>query len=190
MSIRTFTALFLPDEPRGRVARFVNQQRAPGDGVKWVAPELLHFTLRFFGDLEEAEVDRVKTVTSRVASGFGPITARIEGTGTFPHGGRPNVYWLGLAAGAEGITRLARALELAYRDARLGRADKPFRPHLTVGRAGRGRAASRAIPQDFRGLTFHTPDFILDTVCVVRSDLSPRGPTYTPLAEVLLSGDG
>ena len=192
MSIRTFTALFLPDEPRRLVASFIHNIRSDGDGVKWVAPELLHFTLRFFGDLEEESVERAKEVTTRVAAEFAPIPVRIEGAGTFPPGGKPHVYWLGLTEGGDRIVRLSRALERGYRDARLGHADKPFRPHLTIGRAGRRRGPS--IPpsgrlNDYRGLTFVTPEFILDCACVVRSDLSPHGPTYTPLAEALLSGD-
>jgi 2'-5' RNA ligase len=193
MMIRTFTAVFLPEDARRQVAGLIERLQAPGDAVKWVEPGLLHFTLRFFGDLDEEAVARVNEITGRVATTLGPIRARLEGTGTFPPGGPPRVYWIGMGLGQDAMVRLARALELAYRDARLGRADKPFAPHLTIGRARTGRGPHRspsAGPRDFGRLTFSGLEFIVQRVSVVRSDLSPHGPTYTPLAEHPLSGEG
>lgn len=191
--IRTFTAVFLPEEARSQVAGLIERIRAPGDAVKWVEPALLHFTLRFFGDLDEEAVARVNEITGGVAATVGPIRARLEGTGTFPPAGPPRVYWIGVGLGRDPLVRLARALELAYRDARLGRGDKPFAPHLTIGRARTERGPRRsppAGPRDFGRLTFSGLEFIVQRVSVVRSDLSPHGPAYTPLAEHLLSGEG
>jgi 2'-5' RNA ligase len=189
---RTFVAVFPPEAVRLEIAR----RLAPlaGDpSVKWVAPELMHFTVRFFGDLDDARLERVEEVTGQVAALERPFTARLSGAGTFPPKGRPRVFWVGLAAGAREMTDLAAVLERAYAVARLGTSDRPMAPHLTVGRAremrGKPPREARSTP-DFRSLTFDGADFIVRSVCVVASRLSPRGPAYTPLAEYLLSGEG
>jgi 2'-5' RNA ligase len=195
--IRTFTALFLPDDIRDQVGELVESLRRDGGEVKWVSPELLHLTVRFFGDLDEDAVERVEVVTGQVAEMVAPIRTRIVGAGTFPPRGRPRVYWLGLQRGRESLVQLGETLNRAYRGAGLGEADRPLSPHLTIGRARPPRRGRRQPPspppprlRDFGRLTFQTPEFIFQTVSVVRSELSPHGPTYTPLAEYLLTGQG
>lgn len=189
---RCFVAVFPPEAVRAAIARrLAPMTRDPQ--VKWVAPELMHFTLRFFGDLDEDRVERAKELTGQVAGLVEPFTARLGGAGTFPPKGRPRVYWVGLEAGAEALVALAATLDRGYEAAGLGASDRPMAPHLTLGRArplrGRRGAPPGARP-DFRRLTFEIPDFIVRSVCVVASELSPRGPAYTPLAEYLLSGEG
>ena len=193
--IRTFSALFLPDDIRQEVAELVESFRREGGEVKWVAPELLHLTVRFFGDLDEEAMERVQVVTGQVAEMVAPIRTRIAGAGTFPPRGRPRVYWLGLERGQEALVQLGETLNRAYQGAGLGEADRPLAPHLTIGRARPPRRGRRPSPaparlRAFARLTFATPEFIFQTVSVVRSDLAPHGPTYTPLAEYLLTGQG
>jgi 2'-5' RNA ligase len=189
---RTFVAVFPPEAIRLEIARRL-APLAGDSAVKWVAPELMHFTLRFFGDLDEGRIERVKELTEQVASLERPFGLRLGGAGTFPPKGRPRVYWVGVEAGARELVDLAEMLDRAYAGAQLGASDRPMTPHLTVGRArqmrGKRPREERNLP-DFRRLTFDTPDFIVRSVCVVASRLSPRGPAYTPLAEFLLSGEG
>jgi 2'-5' RNA ligase len=189
---RTFSAAFLPDPIRRQVSSFVETLRPDGPAIKWVSEPQLHFTLRFFGELGEDQVSQVKDVTREIVSTFPPLRIRIAGTGTFPARGRPRVYWLGLREGAPALGELAATLDQGYRYAGLGRADRPFSPHLTIGRAKEGRVRTGPPGRrvwEFGRLTFETPLFIVSRVCVVASVLAPQGPTYTPLAEFPLAGD-
>lgn len=190
--IRTFVALFPPPDVVDAAARFMAPLQRGGGGVKWVSPELLHYTLRFFGDQPEEAVRRILSTTETVASLLAPFSARLAGTGTFPPRGRPRVYWLGMDRGAGAFTALATTLDRAYEAAGLGAADRPAAPHLTIGRVRRGGRPEPATGPlaGFGRLTFSGPDFIFSNVRVVQSDLTPRGPTYTPLGEYPLSGSG
>ncbi len=190
---RAFTAIFPPAPVREKLARFVASLEREGGDVKWVRPENLHLTLRFFGDLEDDALERAQQVTREIVSSFAPFRVRLAGTGTFPARGRPRVYWVGIDRGVDDLDLLAGALDRGYRSAGLGKADKAFAPHLTVGRARPPRGRRQPVPQKlwtFGRLTFESLEFTVPSVCVVASELSPRGPTYEPLAEFPMSGHG
>ncbi len=160
--------------------------------VKWVEAENLHFTFRFFGELRADEIEAVMKVVTEVAEMTTAFTARLEGIGTFPPRGRPRVVWAGVSAGEESLLRLATALEDGFVAAGLGRADRPFTPHLTLGRVrdpnprGRGgrklerrpAQATSAMHEAIAEAALEPAEFEVGEVAVIESRLSPRGPTY------------
>jgi 2'-5' RNA ligase len=97
---------------------------------------------------------------------------------------RPSVWWIGVREGAEALERLAGSLERAYRIRGLGRADKPFRPHVTLGRVRRVPPGGTRVPD----LTFPPLAYRVLTVEVIASLLSPRGARYTSLHAARLEG--
>jgi 2'-5' RNA ligase len=163
--------------------------------VKWVEPENLHLTLRFFGELGEGEIERVVGAVTEVTRLATPFPARLEGIGTFPNHGRPRVIWAGMTVGRERLLATAEALERAFVTAGLGPADRPFAPHLTLGRvrdprppSHGGRRGQRPPPQamvEMRAAVdrarFGPADFEVREIAVVQSRLSPRGPSYSDL---------
>jgi RNA 2',3'-cyclic 3'-phosphodiesterase len=137
---RLFFALPLPPEASAEIAALVERVRAegvPGGGrdVRWVRLDGLHLTLRFLGptldDRVEAAVDAVETA----ARGRAPFDVAIGGAGVFPPVGRPRALWLGLRAGADGLTGLAQAVDGELSRAGWALDPKPFRPHLTLARS-------------------------------------------------------
>jgi len=160
--------------------------------VRWVAEENLHFTLRFFGELTEDEVARAIQAATAVAASTTGFTLEIQGLGTFPESGRPRVLWVGVGAGGEALIELARGLDAAFQTAGLGPADRPFAPHLTLGRfrdpnpPRRGGARPPAVPLQAvpairQALASEAPggqEFRVESVALIESRLSPRGPTY------------
>jgi 2'-5' RNA ligase len=201
---RVFVAVRLPAALARGIAA-VQQELAPRlVDVKWVETENLHFTLRFFGELEAPEIDRVRQVVTEVTQLATPFTVALEGIGTFPERGRPRVIWAGMAAGGERMVELARALDAAFVAAELGRADRPFTPHLTLGRVrdpGRDRGrrgggrreivppqAAVAMRAAVAGARYGPAELAVREVAVVESLLSPRGPTYRDLQVAELGG--
>ena len=89
---RAFVALELPDPLRARLALATP---ALPPGARAVPPDQLHLTLRFFGNVEDA---RYVALRERLGQVVRPAhTLRLEGPGTFPAEGPPQVLWLGLA---------------------------------------------------------------------------------------------
>jgi 2'-5' RNA ligase len=185
---RTFVAVFPPPEIVENLTALLSRLRAAvPEGVKWVESRNLHLTLRFFGDLIDKKVRQAVEVTEAFGAEKGPVSGRLGGIGAFPGLSRPRVFWIGMPEGGTKLESLAGDLDMAYRRSGFGRADKPFRAHLTVGRVREGLRIDAA---PIAGLQYESSPFTLDRISVMKSQLTPKGPIYTSLAEIPLSGQG
>ncbi|HEY8496702.1 MAG TPA: RNA 2',3'-cyclic phosphodiesterase [Limnochordales bacterium] len=187
--VRTFVAVPVDEAVRQGIARWQARLAAPGVDIKWVEPHNLHITLAFLGELERAAVARVEDAVVQACAGHRPFTLGFNGFGVFPDWRAPRVLWIGADQGAEELTALARSVCGALRAAGLSIDDRPYRPHLTVGRwrTPRGANAVRAaVAQAESGL----PPCRLDRVDVMASRLTPHGPVYTAIRHVTLGEAG
>lgn len=179
---RSFLALLLPEEMKTAAADLQEQAkgRFPPGSVKWVDPALFHLTVRFFGDLDRKALAKASSVVESMEGAFAPVTVRLKGTSAFPSPARPQVIWIGVEEPAGCLAALAGEIDLRIREAGFGPADKPWKSHLTIGRTGRDRHL-RLDAGWTTGLTWPDTDYTIRTVALMRSDLRPQGPTYTPL---------
>jgi 2'-5' RNA ligase len=107
------------------------------------------------------------------------MTLRLAGGGRFGSRRRPQVAWAGLDGDVAPLVDLAGRLAEAARSLRLPVEDRPFRPHLTLGRWRPGRPADGDLPErlaDYRG-----PEWPVTEVRLLESRLGPN-PTYETLA--------
>ena len=64
--------------------------------VRWVPPGNIHITLKFFGNVTDAEVPAIINAAREVAAEQAPLTLKVTGAGAFPNVRSPRVVWLGL----------------------------------------------------------------------------------------------
>jgi 2'-5' RNA ligase len=182
---RTFLAVFPPATVVERLADALEAVRQPGDGVGWVKSANVHYTLRFLGDLEPAGVEAAQRAAVRAAAAARPFRVALGAPGIFPDARRPRVLWLGANEGAQALTGLSRALESALMTEGFSRADKPFAPHLTLGRV-RDTADGPKVAARFLAGRYPADAFEVRELVVVKSTLDPRGALYEPLATAAL----
>ena len=184
--IRTFIALEIPDEHKQEVDKLIVKLKPFGPDVRWVRAANLHFTLRFLGDIYESSVEKLNdAITSSIAD-IKPIELKLSGLGCFPNMKRPRVVWLGAAGEIDELKVLANNVESACRESDFGKGDKPFSPHLTIGRIKNPHGLGMLIER-LPKVEFSSDDILVDHVTIFKSDLSPRGPKYTSLAEIKLT---
>jgi 2'-5' RNA ligase len=184
VAIRTFVAFPLPDPWIGYLADITRDLAARVRGVSWVRSENLHLTIRFLGDLGESGAARVGEAVARGAAGLHAPVAVLGPLGGFPSLARPRVVWVGVTRGEEALLAVGRAVNDAIDRAGFERADKPFRPHLTLGRVREGASGLAALAGlDLPPAPAAAP---IDRIVVMKSDLHPSGARYTPLREVRL----
>ena len=53
MKVRSFLAFDIPDDMRAELASLIEVLASKADGIKWLKPENIHCTMKFFGDVEE-----------------------------------------------------------------------------------------------------------------------------------------
>ena len=160
---------------------------APLAKITWVAPERLHVTVRFIGQVNDARLDEIQ----RALEGRLEVPAFqlvVRGAGAFPPRGRPKVFWAGIADGREALAAVEHAVA-ARLDPVLGRGEeREYRPHLTLARVREANGLTAA--ELLRG--FEECDVgstRVDAVTLFESRLSPKGPSYVPLSQVRLKPD-
>ena len=185
MSLRAFIAVEIPHEIRQAIHEqaTVALKRTIGPLVRWVPPENLHLTLKFLGDISPASVDMLTQMLRAEADAARPFEMHVGGLGSFPSLRRARVLYIGIQAGA-GLDALNRGIESAC--ARLGyeAEERPFSPHLTLGRVRQevSPADGQKIRAALEGLRIDSLGTArVDSAHLFKSDLKPSGSVYTQL---------
>lgn len=193
--MRLFIAVDVSDEIRAHAAglrrAIVGRDPRLERGLRWVAVEHLHLTLRFLGELAGEAAGHLEAELA-VPLASAPFTWRLGGVAWLPGPARPRVLVCRIGDGADALVALQAEVEARVQRAAVAAADtRPFLAHLTLARVRDGRESDVARARDaLSGLTAgdDVPAARVDAVTLYESRLSPRGPTYTPLARAPLGG--
>jgi RNA 2',3'-cyclic 3'-phosphodiesterase len=123
---RLFSALEIPDTARARLAGL----KAPFETARWVAPDDLHITLRFAGEISRRQAEEFAHALADIQ--LPPPRIEIAGTGVFG-GKHPTAVYAMVKRTAE-LDELQRAHETAARTVGLEREPRKFVPHITLAR--------------------------------------------------------
>ena len=141
----------------------------PYSGIRWVKPETIHITLKFCGEIPEEMACAVSSLLDKELP-RGPFELAARGVGG-----------TGIAGDTEKLCALARAADNLAARRGVAKERKKFSPHITLGR----RSETTPLPADaLRELTFDEislPSWTVREVIFMRSELTPKGPIYTPL---------
>jgi 2'-5' RNA ligase len=189
--VRLFVALNLPDSVRQALWRAAGPLRELGLPVRWVRPEGLHLTLKFLGEVapeREAELAAAlgRAATGSPASPGSPgvrpgsrgLHLALRGCGAFPDVKRPRVLWVGIEP-EPALELLQHRVEQEFAPLGFPTEARPFRPHLTLGRAERD-----ARVQGFRPLAGAIEKVAFDetatveTLDLMESQLQRNGAVY------------
>jgi 2'-5' RNA ligase len=125
--MRLFIALKLPEDVRRRLTVLCNGL----PGAKWVAPDNLHLTLRFLGELDRGQAADLDGALSALrVPGF---HFELTGVGHYGSGRNVRVLWAGVAPNPA-VLRLHHKIETAVMAIGLASDKHKFRPHVTLAR--------------------------------------------------------
>jgi 2'-5' RNA ligase len=187
MSLRLFIAIEPPDSVQRKLAAMQSELKRHGSGdVKWVAPEGIHLTLQFLGAVLEERVKGIETAIAEAAAGSRPLLLEVKGAGGFPNARHPRVIWAGVSGDLQPLAALVA--DLGHRLAPLGfpPEDRPFSPHLTLGRARDSRGASGFAGGLAKLSSEEGASWRASEVCLVRSVLSPGGAQYEVMSRAAM----
>jgi 2'-5' RNA ligase len=184
--IRSFLAIELPEAIRRKIEEVQKDLKLSHADVRWVSPEKIHLTLKFFGSIDESRIDPIVKSIGGPTQTSSPFSLAVRGMGAFPHLKNPRVIWMGLVDEKEILPSFQRELEKELRKIGFESEDRPFHPHLTLGRmkSNQGRDELIGRMEKYREEQFG--DFQVEKVVLFKSDLRPSGPIYTPLKELRL----
>lgn len=160
-----------------------------GEAVRWVPAENLHLTLKFLGDVEEAQVVSIRSALREALAGTAGFGVTARGLGVFPDARRPRVLWMGLAAPE--LAQAAGQVDRALEPLGVERAATRFWPHATIGRWRRPEPPGVSLREELtRWRDREFGEFRMDAVTLFRSTLRPAGATYSPLEVFRLEAAG
>jgi 2'-5' RNA ligase len=169
--MRAFFAIPVEEPLRARLAEVQDDLRGAGADVSWVRPESLHLTLKFLGDVDEGARFELACAA--------PFDLELAGVGEF--GGR--VAWAGCRGDLAPLRELAAQAERAGERVGVPREERPFSPHVTIGRIRSKRRLSelRSRMKSWKDRSFGT--WPVRNVLLLRSDVSARGSVYKVVSE-------
>lgn len=179
--VRAFIAVRVNDRVEAALARFIDEKSKLHDGIAWARPAKLHVTLKFLGTAIDSRllaplVDALERLTSATPS-FRVVT---RGVGTFPDAQHPRILWAGLES--RELATLAAQIEEIAVSVGFDRSDRPWVPHLTLGRVRNPRKSKRILElvNDSRDRNFG--ESLVSEVTLYRSRPSPDSTIHERLA--------
>jgi 2'-5' RNA ligase len=184
--VRLFIAVNLPDEVRQALHAAAAPLRRAALPVKWVEPEGLHVTLKFLGGVDAGRLEAVTRALEQACRGARGFPLPISGFGAFPSPERARVIWAGCEA-APPLELLQHGVEREFAALDFPIEGRPFRPHLTLGRARpEARGGIRGLAELLAGLEF-ADEITVRSVELMESTLGPGGARYAARHSVVLA---
>ena len=151
--IRAFLAIDLDEDLKPKINKIIKSFKEIDANIKYVDLANLHFTLKFFGDIDVEGIDLLSQKISNVVSEFEPFNIKIKGKS------------------------LHDKLDVEFK--KLGfEADKKFSSHLTIGRMKSAKNKNKVKSQIESFSEVEIGEMSVDKIVLKKSTLKPSGPIY------------
>jgi len=187
--IRAFIAIELNDRITiDNIKSFSARLKQNQNKLKVVAPENLHMTVKFLGNISESLAPKIykilkEEINDKMFEGK-KFEYNLKGVGQF---NKFSVLWVKLIGNIQFLQQIKNLTEQLLAERLNLQKDKrtQFKPHLTIGRLKKEKINSQTFSvlknliQENKNLEFGP--FIVDQVKLKKSILTPKGPTYSDL---------
>ncbi|PWH14082.1 MAG: RNA 2',3'-cyclic phosphodiesterase [Ardenticatenia bacterium] len=185
--IRSFVAIELNESTRRALTTLQRDlaTQVPHQSIRWIAPESLHVTLQFLGDVPYEKIAPIVDALRKVCVDIPAFSFDLVGLGVFPNPRRPRIVWVGVYEPKGVLVTLHQRVGRVLSPLGFPPEERTFTPHLTIGRASRHaspaelRAIGELVTRMDVGLIETVP---VERIVLMKSDLRPDGAVYTPQA--------
>ncbi len=182
--IRAFLAIDLDDDLKPKINKIIREFKKIDANIKYVDLQNLHFTLKFFGDIDTEGIDVLAGKIENVVNDFDSFNIKIKGCGAFPNKNRIKVIWVGLDED-QILKELHDKLDKEFTSLGFD-LDKKFSSHLTIGRmrSAKGKDKVKRTIESFKNVDIGSME--VTSIVLKKSTLTPAGPIYEDLIEFKL----
>ena len=153
-TIRSFLAIDLAEDLKPEIADVQKEFKKTGANIKYVPSQNMHFTLKFFGNIDENMVEEISEAVEKVIRNYSAFDLSIGGCGSFP-----------------------KDLDMEFK--KLGfKKERNYISHLTIGRPrnGKNKKQMKDTINSLKDLKIGT--MTVSKISLKKSTLTPQGPIY------------
>lgn len=181
--VRCFVCVEPGEEVRTKLKKWVYHFRRLAPEFRWVRDDAYHVTLKFCGEIPYTQLYKLE---SAIEHGLAlkttrPFVLELAGIGAFPGFRQPRVLWAGIGGEDDQIHKIASVVERAAIAAGLERERRPFHPHVTLARVPANVELPVGVMREINSSSESWGEWEVSSVILMRSDLRPEGPRYSPI---------
>ena len=185
MTIRSFFAIDIEaKEIQEKIRKTQKELDDPTGRMTFVAPENLHLTLKFLGNIEEGIVSALQQEAEQLTRPKFTIT--FQGLGSLPSLNYINAIFVGITEGQKELQALAKDIDTFCQNYNVKKEKRAYKAHLTIGRVKRIGKKQMLIEKIIAKKDEPFGNYEVTNVKLKKSELGPSGPTYTDLFEIAL----
>jgi 2'-5' RNA ligase len=188
--IRSFIAIELPSDIRSKLDELQKELKQNKlQQIKWANPSGIHLTLKFLGNIDAGDIDKITGAIRESCRGYKKFTLELAELGVFPNYKRPRVIWLGVGGQMDILLKLQRQIDDKLELIGFPREKRPFSPHITLGRV---RDSITSNEQEQYGGVIQNKKYnerhiiSVSSVNLMRSQLQPTGAIYSEISSIKL----
>lgn len=176
--MRIFIAIELPEDIKKEIDGF-QKEISSRVFLKMVPPKNLHLTLFFLGEILETDKDKVVEAVREGIKEIKPFHLFLGKPELFPRHGRIHGLWINIKGQLDILHKLYQQIQAEFENREIVYDHKPFIDHITAGRA-KGKTPRLEFSPMTKG------EFLVDSVSVYSSKLTPKGPIYSKVVTIQL----
>jgi 2'-5' RNA ligase len=181
--IRTFVALIIPEEIINQILD-VRKRVLPEDGnYRWEDNSRIHLTLKFIGDIKENLLESIIDELNFLQT-YNKIICCTEKFGFFfKSKDEPRILWFGLRVD-NSLHKIVEELNQRMVKFSIPIEQRKFKAHLTLLRIK--TTVTKDFIDGFLNANFPQINFVSGEIVLMKSELSPKGSTYTEIKKYYL----
>ncbi|MCI6775234.1 RNA 2',3'-cyclic phosphodiesterase [Methanobrevibacter boviskoreani] len=180
-NIRSFLAIEVDENLLKKINTIEDDFKQIDTNIKYVPSKNMHFTLKFFGNIDLEMIDRISKSIEKVIKNYKPFELKIKGSGAFPNEKRIKVIWIGIEENPE-LKSLQKELDHEFN--KLGfNLERNYISHLTIGRMKSGRNKNQVQNKIRKYRDYEIGDMCVRKIYLKKSTLTPNGPIYENIKE-------
>jgi len=188
--MRAFIAIELPPKIKAYLSNIQNKLKTSGADVRWVNSKNIHLTLKFLGEIEDNLVLQINRVLEDVSLNKNSFIIRLDSLGAFPKINSPRIIWTGIKPENQAVFyQIVEELEDKISVFGIPKENKPFSPHLTIGRIRSSfnrEKLVKAMNVFGSEISKEKMEHRVTKLTLFKSTLTTQGPIYTALKEASL----
>jgi len=177
--IRSFLAIELEKDIVPKIVDVQKEFKKTNTNIKYVSPENMHLTLKFFGNIDENMIENISNSIEKIIKNYSSFDLTIKNCGSFPNKNKIKIIWLGIDKNSP-IRNLQKELDNEFE--KLGfEKERNYISHLTIGRVKSPKNKTQIKDTITRLNNIHIDTMRVSKLSLKKSTLTPNGPIYEDL---------